>query len=162
MQYNLFRSQRRVILSGVVNLRIFKNLSCRQSSPGGNSKLFENEAVKIRWYVNTSSLTIKGIDCEQLKDKLRAIARTESDEDDAISLIDKNNLDIGIHNEVERSIIIEGEDFSTRKLNSSSQVIDLSTQPNHSLICSELVEKIKDLELDVNIKISALINARSI
>ncbi|CAB3991819.1 Hypothetical predicted protein [Paramuricea clavata] len=126
------------------------------SSPGGNSKLFENEAVKIRWYANTSSLTIKGIDCEQLKDKLRAIARTESDENDAISLIDKNNLDIGIHNEVERSIIIEGEDFSARKLNSSSQVIDLSTQPNQSLICSELVEKIKDLEMDFNIKISAL------
>ena len=71
-------------------------------------------------------------------------------------MIDKSNLDIGIHNEVERSIIIEGEDFSARKLNSSSQVIDLSTQPNHSLICSELVEKIKDLELDFNIKISAL------
>jgi hypothetical protein len=78
------------------------------SSPGGlgNSKLFENEAVKIRWYANTSSLTIKGFDCEQLKDKLRAIARTESDEHDAISLIDKNNLDNGIRNEVEGSIII--------------------------------------------------------
>ncbi|CAB4007575.1 Furin [Paramuricea clavata] len=46
--------------------------------------------------------------------------------------------------------------LKNRKLNSSSQVIDLSTQPNHSLICSELVEKIKDLELYFNIKISAL------
>jgi hypothetical protein len=87
---------------------------------------------------------------------LRAISRTESDEHDAIPLVDKKNLDNGIRNEVEGSIIIEGEDFSARKLNSNSQVIDLSTQPNHSLICSELVERIKDLELDFNIKISAL------
>jgi hypothetical protein len=31
--YNLFRSQRRVILSGVVNLRMFKNLSTSNYKP---------------------------------------------------------------------------------------------------------------------------------
>ncbi|CAB4011493.1 Transposon Ty3-G Gag-Pol poly [Paramuricea clavata] len=141
----------------MVNLRIFKNLSTsnykprqsgrRQEATQGFSRTKRSklDGMRIR-----PRLLYKGIDCEQLKDKLRAIARTESDEDDGISLIDKNNLDIGIHNEVERSIIIEGEDFE------GSQVIDLSTQPNQILICSELVEKIKDLELDFNVKISAL------
>ncbi|CAB4021759.1 Hypothetical predicted protein [Paramuricea clavata] len=68
---------------------------------------------------------------------------SESDEDDAISLIDKNNLDIGIY-------IMKSKGQSLLKAKTSQLV-------NSIQALNELVEKIKDLELDFNIKISAFI-----
>ena len=52
-------------------------LQTEWSTPGGDAKKFENDKIEIRWYPNTSSLTIKGADSNKLHDKLGLIANEE-------------------------------------------------------------------------------------
>ena len=52
-------------------------LETKWSNPGGDAKKFENDKIAIRWYPDTTTLTIKGTDSSKLKDKLALIANDE-------------------------------------------------------------------------------------
>ena len=51
------------------------------TTPGGNSKLFQNSQITIRWYWNSSSLNLKGDMASQIKAKILNIANPEMDSD---------------------------------------------------------------------------------
>ena len=52
-------------------------LETKWSNPGGDAKKFENDKIGIRWYPDTTTLTIKGTDSSKLRDKLALIANDE-------------------------------------------------------------------------------------
>lgn len=55
---------------GLCDLVVRLNLSnIKWTSPGGGSKLYENELLSIRWYSASGSLTIKGAKAEEIKAK---------------------------------------------------------------------------------------------
>ena len=62
-------------LQDLINQQL--GLQTEWSTPGGDAKKFENDKIAIRWYPNTSSLTIKGADSSKLQDKLALIANEE-------------------------------------------------------------------------------------
>ena len=57
-------------------------LQTKWSTPGGDAKKFENDKLVIRWYPESSSLTIKGTDSSTLKGKLAIIANEDLEKTD--------------------------------------------------------------------------------
>ena len=58
--------------------------------PGGGCKQYKDATIDIRWYSTNKSLTIKGLECDDLKTRLRALAseiyEEQSSEDDVNSI----------------------------------------------------------------------------
>ena len=62
------------------------------TTPGGGCKQYENNALHIRWYTINKTLTIKGLESQNLKSKLMtsAVRNQESqsnDEDEDVSVL---------------------------------------------------------------------------
>jgi hypothetical protein len=53
--------------------RVFKE-GTKWSMPGGGCKQYENVTTDIRWYSTSKSLIIKGLEGDDLKTRLRALA----------------------------------------------------------------------------------------
>lgn len=109
------------------------------TTPGGNSKLFQNSQITIRWYWNSGSLNLKGDMASQIKAKILNIANPEMDSDSNVIESSKyENLHIDL-DQTNNDLHTESRSYSLNKdtspicsdtehINNISQIRDINTK----------------------------------